>query len=92
MCKTQGTVKPGIFTDERQRLSEKLHGPVDRIATPPPHVVPRAQVTLVGGKIVDGPLTEVPLLGRGQLQFKRLDNLVRQLLLDREDIIDRAVV
>ena len=35
--KTQCSINPRIFTDERQRLLEKLHGTVDRIA-PPAHM------------------------------------------------------
>src|ERR1700722_14331082 len=90
--KTQRSVKPGIFTNERQRLSEKLHGTVDRIPAPAPHVVPCSQVAFVGGKIVDGALTEAALLGSRQLQFKRLDDLARELLLDRKDIFECTVV
>jgi hypothetical protein len=71
---------------------EELDGVIDRVLSPTPSLLPSAEVALVRRNIVDGALGQPLFFVRRELELERVDDHTGEALLDRENILDGAVV
>src|SRR5687767_10221888 len=69
-----------------------MDGVIDRVLPPAPSLLARAEVALVRVHVVDLALGEPPLFIGAETELEGLDDHAGEAFLDREDILDGAVV
>ena len=84
----------GIAGIERDRLIEERNGLLERLAvyTPPKQKLPPAQEGVVRLDVADTAGAEKSCFGRAKLHLQRVDDLERDLVLQRENVGEIAVV
>ena len=65
---------------------------IDCVLSPAPSLLARAKVALVRGQVVDGARGEAAFFVGGELELEGFDDHTSEAFLDREDIVDDAVV
>lgn len=61
---------------------------IDRVLSPTPSFLARAQVALVRGQVVDGALAEPSFFIGGEPELEGIDDHTGETFLDRENILD----
>src|SRR5204862_8313702 len=91
VSETQRRVEPRVVADDLQTFAQQVHGAINRVLTPSPSLMTRAQIALICRKIVDRPFGQPLLFGGGESQLQSVDDQTCDALLDRENVLERAV-
>jgi hypothetical protein len=75
-----------------QPVVEKMNGVIDGVLAPAPALLACAEVALVRVQVFDGVLGEPPFFISGELKLEGIDDHTGETFLNREDILDGAVV
>ena len=89
---TQCGVQSGVVADDLQPVAQEMDGVIDRVLPPAPALLARAEVALVRVQVVDGALGEPSFFVGGEPELERIHDHPGETFLDREDILDGAVV